>query len=47
MTAVNGQHVETIPRHGDLKPGLLLALLKRIAAHHDMTVAELITRIDL
>lgn len=46
-TQVNGEHHETIPHHDPLKPGLLLSILKSIAAHHEMSVHDLLGRIGL
>jgi predicted RNA binding protein YcfA (HicA-like mRNA interferase family) len=46
-TQVNGEHHETIPHHSPLKPGLLLSILKSIAAHHEMSVHELTEKINL
>jgi len=46
-TQLNGEHHETIPHHSPLKPGLLLVILKSIATHHELSVHELIEKIDL
>ncbi len=42
-----GQNHETIPNHSSIKPGLLHGILKRIAAHHRLTVDELLVKLDL
>ena len=46
-TQLNGEHHETIPHHSPLKSGLLLGILKSIAMHHELSVHELIEKIDL
>ena len=46
-TQLDGQNHETIPNHSPIKPGLLDGILKRIAAHHRLTVDELLGRLDL
>lgn len=44
---LNGQNQETIPNPSPLKPGLLAGILKRIAAHHRLSVDELLARLEL
>ncbi len=46
-TQLNGQNHETVPNHSSLKPGLLGGILKRIAAHHRLTVEELLAKLKL
>jgi predicted RNA binding protein YcfA (HicA-like mRNA interferase family) len=46
-TTLNGEHHEAVPAHSPIKTGTLAGILKGIAAHHGLTVAELLTRIDL
>ncbi len=46
-TTQNGEHHEVVPAHSPIKTGTLSGILKGIAAHHGLTVAELLTRIDL
>lgn len=46
-TQMGGQNHETIPNHNPIKPGLLHGVLKRIAAHHRLTVEELLVKLDL
>jgi len=47
-TSVNGTHHVTIPSHRPLKTGTLLGgVLKPVAAHHNLTVEQLIERLNL
>ena len=47
-TTENGVHHVTIPNHAPLKVGTLLGgILKLVAAHHGMSVEELLQAIDL
>jgi predicted RNA binding protein YcfA (HicA-like mRNA interferase family) len=46
-TQVGGEHHEVIPNHRPIKIGTLHALLKNVAAHHGISVAELLQRLDL
>ena len=46
-TDVNGKHHLTVPNHQPLKVGTFNALLKQIAAHHYLTVEELLEKLDL
>ena len=47
-TGVNGTHHVTIPNHRPLKTGTLLGgVLKPVAAHHKLTVEELIEKLKL
>ncbi len=46
-TTQNGEHHEVVPAHSPIKTGTLACILKGIAAHHGLTVAELFTKIDL
>jgi predicted RNA binding protein YcfA (HicA-like mRNA interferase family) len=47
-TQVNGVHHVTIPNHKPLKTGTLVGgVLKPVAAHHGLTVDELLGRLDL
>jgi len=46
--SINGTHHVTIPDHRPLKPGTLLGgVLKPVAAHHKLTVEELLQRLGL
>ncbi len=47
MTQVNGEHHEVIPHHNPIKVKTLSSILKSVAAHHDLTVEELLRRLDL
>jgi hypothetical protein len=38
---------EVIPYHHPIKTGTLAGILKRIAAHHGLTVEELLQKLDL
>jgi len=47
-TSVDGTFHVTIPNHRPLKTGTLMGgILKPIAAHHGLTVEDLIKKIDL
>lgn len=47
-TEVNGTHHVTIPNHAPLKLGTLLGgVLKPVAAHHRLTIEELLTKLAL
>ena len=46
-TERQGQHHVTIPNHNPLKLGTLSGLLKAVAAHHGLTVEELLRRIRI
>ena len=46
-TLRDGEHHEAIPNHDPLKPGLLSSVLKSVAAHHRMTVEELLRLLEL
>jgi len=47
-TLVNGKHHVTVPAHRPLKTGTLLGgVLKPVAAHHKLTVEELIEKLGL
>ena len=47
-TTVGGTHHVTVPNHRPLKTGTLLGgVLKPIAAHHKLTVEELLGKLDL
>lgn len=47
-TKLNGQHHVTIPMHNPLKVGTLLkGVLKPVAAHHKLTVEELLEKLAL
>ena len=46
-TPVGGEHHEVIPNHSPIKIGTLRGILRSVAAHHRITVAELIERLEL
>jgi predicted RNA binding protein YcfA (HicA-like mRNA interferase family) len=47
-TTVGGTHHVTIPNHRPLKTGTLLGgVLKPVAAHHKLTVEELLSKLEL
>jgi hypothetical protein len=43
----DGENHEVIPYHDPIKTGTLASILKRIAAHHRMSVDDLLTMLDL
>jgi len=47
-TATGGTHHVTVPAHRPLKTGTLLGgVLKPVAAHHELTVEELLEKLGL
>jgi predicted RNA binding protein YcfA (HicA-like mRNA interferase family) len=46
-TQRGGENHEVIPAHLPIKTGTLASILKRIAAHHRLTVEELLEMLDL
>jgi predicted RNA binding protein YcfA (HicA-like mRNA interferase family) len=47
-TQVNGPHHVTVPNHKPLKTGTLVGgVLKPVAAHHKLTVDELVRQLGL
>ncbi len=46
-TQLDGENHEVIPHHQPLKTGTLSSILKRIAAHHDLTMEQLLAKLDL
>ena len=47
-TSVNGAHHVTVPNHRPLKAGTLLGgVLKPVAAHHRLTIEELLEKLRL
>jgi len=46
-TQERGEHHEVVPNHRPIKLGTLRSILRNVAAHHGMTIAELIARLDL
>jgi predicted RNA binding protein YcfA (HicA-like mRNA interferase family) len=46
-TREGGEHHEVIPNHSPIKIGTLKSILRNVAAHHRMEVAELLRLLDL
>jgi predicted RNA binding protein YcfA (HicA-like mRNA interferase family) len=46
-TQRNGENHEVIPAHRPIKTGTLAGILKRIAAHHRLTVEEVLEMLAL
>jgi len=46
-TQRGGENHEVIPAHQPIKTGTLASILKRIAAHHQLTVEELLEMLGL
>lgn len=46
-TQQGGQHHVTVPNHNPIKLGTLTSILKAVAAHHKMTVEELVRKLGL
>lgn len=46
-TQRDGENHEVIPHHSPIKTGTLASVLKRIAAHHRMSVDNLLRRLEL
>ncbi len=47
-TTLDGTHHVTVPNHRPLKTGTLLGgILKPVAAHHKLTIAELLSKLEL
>lgn len=46
-TQKDGENHEVIPCHQPIKAGTLSGILKRIAAHHGLTVQELLRKLNL
>jgi predicted RNA binding protein YcfA (HicA-like mRNA interferase family) len=46
-TELMGQHHEVIPNHNPIRTGTLHSILKSIAAHHKMSVEDLISTLRL
>jgi predicted RNA binding protein YcfA (HicA-like mRNA interferase family) len=48
MTTVrDGEHHVTIPNHRPIKIGTMHEILKNVATHHHVTVAELLRQLDI
>jgi len=46
-TQRDGENHEVIPHHHPIKTGTLSSILKHVAAHHGMSVDELLEMLDL
>ena len=46
-TQVGGEHHEGIPNHRPVKLGTLRSILRNVAAHHGMSVAQIIELLEL
>jgi len=46
-TDIDGRYTVQVPMHKPIKTGMLESLLKKIAAHHHISVDELIEKLDL
>jgi predicted RNA binding protein YcfA (HicA-like mRNA interferase family) len=46
-TQEGGEHHEVVPNHKPIRPGTLSSLLKSVAAHHKMSVDDLLRKLDL
>jgi predicted RNA binding protein YcfA (HicA-like mRNA interferase family) len=46
-TEIRGQHHEVVPNHFPVAVGTLRTIFKSVAAHHGLTVEEVIERLGL
>jgi len=46
-TQQNGEHHEVVPNHSPIKIGTLQSILRSISLHHQLTVSDLLKRLDL
>ena len=46
-TQMDGENHEVVPNHRPIKMGTLNGILKHVAAHHGLSVEELLLKIDL
>ena len=46
-TTLNGTHHEVVPAHKPIKPGTLSSILKSIARHHEISLGELLEKLEL
>jgi len=46
-TALNGTHHITVPNHKPIKTGTLHGILKSVAAHHKLTVEQVLAQLGL
>ena len=45
-TQINGEHHEVIPLHNPIRAKTLSSILRSVARHHEMTVEELLRKLD-
>jgi predicted RNA binding protein YcfA (HicA-like mRNA interferase family) len=46
-TKLKGEHYVTVPNHAALRIGTFKSILNLVASHHEMTVEELLEKLDL
>lgn len=46
-TVTDGEHHEVIPNHSPIKIGTLRSILRNVATHHQMTIPDLLEKLDL
>jgi len=46
-TQVNGEHHEVIPLHAPIKVKTLSSILKSVARHHQLSLSELLRKLEL
>ena len=46
-TQLGGEHHEVVPRHNPIRIGTLHSILTSVAQHHQMSVEELVRRLEL
>ncbi len=46
-TQLGGEHHEVVPQHNPIRIGTLHSILKSVAQHHQMSVGELLRRLQL
>ena len=46
-TQQNGEHHVTVPNHAPIRVGTFSCILKDVAAHHKLTVDQLLQKLDL
>lgn len=46
-TQRGGEHHVTVPNHSPIKLGTLRAILRAVAAHHKLTIEELVRQLGL
>ena len=47
VTQSGGEHHVSVPNHHPLKVGMLHAILKAVAAHHEISVKRLLEQLNL